>query len=303
MAKSQVNHSIATILHYCSNDYRFLHKSIEEIKHFSRVILIPVCDHFFNGKPENRELLERSFADFPECQFIEFKYDSKKLYHPYLSGQVDETQWSKFWHGTARYIGALFTPPDIEYTLFLDADEIIDGKRFKTWLDSEDYRNWNAIRMQGHAYLHRASLRTQASYSCSLLLRMPCKDLLASINHADRHGWFNALEGPKKEGVFDERGEPLIHHYTWVRTKEECLRKANTWAHRLEKDWKTPIERMFQDPTKDLMDLNAAFEEVPIFFDPMSVPLPQTSLKADSFSNVQKVDHAKVRRLEIERLL
>ena len=156
-----MKHSIATILHYCTNDYRFLRKGIEEARRFSQKIIIPVCDHFFDGTPENRNLLEIGYEEFPDCQFIEFKYDPVKIYHPYQSATIDTQHWSRFWHSAARYIGALFVPPEIEYVLFLDADEIVDGKRFAAWLDLQTYRQWTAMRLEAYVYIHRASLKTQ----------------------------------------------------------------------------------------------------------------------------------------------
>ena len=298
-----MKHSVATIIHYCTNDYRFLRKNVEEAKLFSDLILIPVCDHYFNGTPEDRELLERCYQEFPECQFIEFAYDAKQLYHPYISGQIDESDWGKFWHGTARYIGALFIPPEIEYVLFLDADEIINGKRFKNWLLKKEYRKWEAMRLQAHTYVQRASLKIRSSYPCALFAKHSSMDPLIFLNVHERYGVMQAFSGRKKEGIVDENGEPFLHHYTWVRTKDECVRKASSWGHRLDKDWTLPIERMFQDPTQELMDLNVEFEEAEVFFDPLEVLFPSLSAKLTYFENVQKVTRATIRKKEIEKLL
>ena len=43
---------IAAIINFCTNDYRFLARSIAETKSFSSQIIVPVCDHFFDGTPE-----------------------------------------------------------------------------------------------------------------------------------------------------------------------------------------------------------------------------------------------------------
>jgi hypothetical protein len=36
-----------------------------------------------------------------------------------------------------------------------------------------------------------------------------------------------------------------MHHYSWVRTKEEMLRKVKAWGHTNDKDWNTLIEEEF----------------------------------------------------------
>jgi len=38
--------------------------------------IVPVCDHFFDGSPENRPLLEKIYSAFPEILFIEYPFQS-----------------------------------------------------------------------------------------------------------------------------------------------------------------------------------------------------------------------------------
>jgi hypothetical protein len=43
-------------------------------------------------------------------------------------------------------------------------------------------------------------------------------------------------------------GQPMVHHYSWVRTKAEMLRKVRSWGHRDKKDWVTLVEEEFSRP-------------------------------------------------------
>ena len=300
-----MKHSIATIICYCTNDYRFLRRCVEEARRFSQKILIPVCDHFFNGAGENRQLLEKTYEEFSDCEFIEFAYDPHQLYHPYVSREVSSRDWSKLWHSTARYIGALFVPKELTHVLLLDTDEIIDGKRFLKWLDCEEYLQWNAIRLLATVYVHRATLKVSSPCHCSLFAKLPQDDFLDLLTSNERLGWFASLPEPKRTDLLDEKGEPFVHHYSWVRTKEECLDKASSWGHRLDRDWVTPIEKMFENPNKDLklMDFDHGFEEVVSFFDPLMVEIPTQKTKMSYFQNVRRVDRAAIGKKEIERLL
>jgi hypothetical protein len=140
--RMSMEHSIATVIHYCTNDFRFLRKIVDEANKFSKFIIIPVCDHFFNGVPENRALLNRTYQKFPECQFIEFEYHPKRIYNPFLIDcSSEEREWGFFWHSTSRYTGTLFMSEPVDYLLFLDSDEVIDGARFLKWLDQGKYRS------------------------------------------------------------------------------------------------------------------------------------------------------------------
>lgn len=300
-----MNHSIATVVHYCTNDYRFLGKIVEEARLFSQEILIPVCDHFFNGEPENQALLYETYRAFPDCRFIEFVYYPDRLYSPFLTKySAADREWGFFWHSTSRAIAALFMPPEIEYILFLDSDEVIDGKRFRRYLDTGQYVDFNAARLFCYTYVQRPTLRIQALFTSALFVRQAALDVSRIINVEDRYGIFHHLPSPKLDELFDREGIPFIHHYTWVRTLEECLRKSNTWGHRLDKDWKTEITALFRNPSEArLLTHEVSLHEVAPYFDPLSIQVPLGAVSPALFPHVCKVDLPMVRQKEIERLL
>ncbi|MCF7806575.1 MAG: hypothetical protein K9M07_02345 [Simkaniaceae bacterium] len=148
---------IGCIVNYCTNDFRYLKFCIEALQPLFSPILIPVCDHFFDGTPENRDLLNRSYREYPNVRFIEFAFNEK----PYGLPQTfeDPTKMIHFWHSTARYVGYHFLQSECEYVLFLDVDEIIDTSRFKLWLDAFDYRAYNAIRFDSFFYFMKPTKR------------------------------------------------------------------------------------------------------------------------------------------------
>ncbi len=283
--------TIASIIHFCTNDYRFLRKNVEEAKKISHKIVIPVCDHFFNGQPENRLLLDWIYREFSDCLFIEFAYDPIHLYSAFHSSYTSEhREWSRFWHSTSRLVGALFAPPDVDYLLFLDGDEILDGNRMKQWLDTKEYCLYTGVRFRCYFY-SRPDRRSREIFDSALLVRQKELDYSNMIDSEERAGWYRGLAEPKKKDQLDGKGEPFLHHYCWVRTKEECLKKSVTWGHRLDKNWGPPIERLFQekDPLEP-MDLPLSFYDVEPFFDPLQVALPEIESKSASFPpNVLKV--------------
>ena len=40
--------------------------------------------------------------------------------------------------------------------------------------------------------------------------------------------------------------EPMIHHYSWVRTYEEMLKKVKHWGNTKDKDWTTMVHKEFE---------------------------------------------------------
>jgi hypothetical protein len=294
---------IATVIHYCTNEYRFLKRVVEEVRYFSDHVVLIACDHFFNGQQENRDLLHRSYQECSDCLCLEFAYMTDRLYHPALVGySSDDPEWGLCWHSTSRYVAALFLPPGVEYVLFLDSDEVIDGKRFAQWLTNRTFSTHAAFRLGCFFYVHRATLRATQVFTSGLWVRVRDLDYSWIINPSDRAGLFDRLPSPKKLLV-DEEGEPFIHHYSWVRPKEECHQKAVTWGHRLDRHWTPLIDQMFEQPSQpDLLHLGMTFEELPFcYFDPLTIPNP-TPISYSCPSHVQKIDASKARRRELELL-
>ncbi len=293
--------SVATIISYCTNDYRFLAKCIEEARIFSKQILIPVCDHFFDGTPENRSLLNHTYAEHPDCQFIEFAYRPNQIYSQYHSLEPDDPDGSIYWAASARYIGFHYVDPDIETILFLDSDEIAEGGRFLAWLESGEHLSYEALRLGAYYYALRATLQAKNVVNLPLLVRKGTFAPLTLFNEIERIGAYMSHPGPKREEVLGLDGLPLFHHYSWVRTKEECLWKARTWSHLHDEDWPLLIEEAFSGATGRLFGSTHAFREIKqAYFDPLAVPFPEGPAPQ---ADVLRITHRDLIRKEIEYAL
>lgn len=290
---------IGTIISYCTNDFRFIGKCIEEARHFSSQIVIPVCDHFFDGKPENRALLQHTYAQFPDCLFVEFAYLPDRLYSPYHSLQADDSDWAIFWAATARYIG--FHYLDAEYLLFLDADEIIEGEKMAHWLNTEEYLAYDAVRMAAYLYALKPTYRAKKVANISLFVKKSTLMPLTLLNPLERMGAFFSHPGPKREKVVGSDGLPFLHHYSWVRTRPECTQKTQTWGHRHDADWPTLIEEAFGGEARQPFDTSLDFGETgkAPYFDPLTVSPPKQEAPLAQ-GNVIKINPSDLARKEIE---
>jgi hypothetical protein len=265
---------IAAVISFCTNDYRFLHPCIQGIKPCVSQIIVPVSDHFYDGTKENLALLSRAYNQHPECEFVQFSYDPKTPYG-YTTKRQGDLDWPRYWHSTARMIGYHFLRKDIDYALFIDVDEIYDGKAFKQFLQEFDYSSFDALRFRCYSYFREAHFRAKESCVSGLMVRKEAlnQELLLDID--ERMGTFKAIQG--KKIIVDD--PVMIHHYSWVRTKEEMLRKVSCWAHFWEKDWKSLIEKEFSGPFQG-KDFTTDMEYIQV--DPLvnlfeERPLPQHS--------------------------
>lgn len=227
---------LATIINFSSNEALFLKACLEEALLFSDQIIIPLCDHFFDGTPENRELLEAIYAAHPEVQFIEYAWCKENFYggHP-----------TNYWHNLSRLIGWAFLLPEIDYVLFLDVDEIVEGRRFAHWLKHFPLTNYAALRMACYWYFREAKYQALQWEDTPLLISKTALHYDAIMHPYERAGTLHLARGEKLRHVTSEEGLPMIHHYSWVRSKEALLRKVSCWGHREERDWRSLVEAEF----------------------------------------------------------
>lgn len=294
---------VATIISYCTHDYRFLGKCIEEAQKFSEQVVIPVCDHFYDGTPENRFLLERTYANHPDCEFIEFTYDPERLYSPYLSYTNRDPEWPHLWHATARYIGFLYLNESIDYVLFLDCDEIMEGKRFANWLQNEEsWKNFNAMRLGCYYYVLRPTWRAEIPQALSLFAKRDAFHSVHFIHPSERYALFQALNGPKLKLVYDQT--PFVHHYSWVRTQEENLHKGKTWGHQKDCDWNAIIRSSFAGKKiQEFFGGDFEFEEIQNpYFDPLAISVPEGKASGIKESHVRYVNHRLIQQKEFDAI-
>lgn len=278
---------IATILHYCTNDYRFLDKAIEECSHFSSQIIIPFADHFFDNKPENRFLLELSMKRHPHCTFIQYPFDVKRLYTPFTQAEPFEQDWLCYWHATSRYIGNFFVGKEIDWILFIDADEVVEGKRFKSWTEQSLTGDEKAFWFNAYMYGIQADQQKKDRQLTGLLLKKNALRPQEHLTDQERYGMFQSIVGAKIMGVDGLDGNPMIHHYSWVRSKQECLTKATTWAKKNQTNW---IDWLKQS--------HEPFDIVPAYFNPLTVDIPVGNALFQTQPNELLVTRRQIMELE-----
>ncbi|MCC6127866.1 MAG: hypothetical protein IT584_01525 [Chlamydiae bacterium] len=215
-----------------------------ESRHFARQILISVCDHFFDGTPENLELLDQIYRSFPDCTFIQYPFAPQKI----PKRLFKDISIEHFWHSLSRLVAAQSLESSIETVLFLDADEVPDGKRFQGWLADSDYRKHIALRLANYWYFREPRYQATSWENSVLLVQRRALENSLLLQDRERDAIYDELPGPKRSHVTDANGEPMFHHFSWVRTKEEMLKKITSWGHRADKDWASLVEKEFLGP-------------------------------------------------------
>lgn len=228
---------ITTIVTACSLDARFLAPCIDNARLVSERIILVVCDRLFNGQPEPEPFMRSLRSTFNMIAEIKT--------FPQVPGR--DAKWH---HNMGRWIG--ISQAKTDWLLLLDADEVVEGpKLFDRLLTGPG--PYSSISFACYWYFRNSSYRAKTLERAGLFCKRDLWNEGNAFTGKERY-W---MEGAPwhGHGVFDFDGKPLLHHYSWVHTKEEMLRKVAGWAHSGDQDWPGMIEKEFRrekfDPEKD----------------------------------------------------
>lgn len=225
---------ISTILQYSTLDYRFLNANLSRLSRFSNEIIITTCSHFFNGEKENQELLAKTAEtakQYPNTRVELFEWEGQKN-NP------------NYYHNLSRKIGTELSTN--RWLLFLDGDEIVDDN-FWNWFYSVQHLD-QTFWLTCYWYFREPIYRATKTESAGLVIQKKyCKWNLDTIQ--ERQQFFNLPNF--KNGDIELIGHenlPVMHHFSWVRTKDEMLRKVKNWGHKNDKNWIKLVEEEYSRP-------------------------------------------------------
>jgi len=226
---------IATIINFCTIDSRFISACVANVRGFSEQIVIVAASHFFDGTPENGTALEQVARDVrdDQTQFLILDYDhATTLSHG-----------SRYWHNFARWSGLQQLNDGIDHVLFLDADEIIEGERFSEWLATGQHFAFDAIALAANWYFRDPSYRATSIEEAGLLVKRSIISEELIFDDMERWSFLRLPHCARFQKGIDDL--TMLHHYSWVRTKDEMLRKVSAWGHNRDKDWAALVQQEF----------------------------------------------------------
>jgi hypothetical protein len=223
--------NIEAVVLYTTNDYRFFKVAIENLLACGIKTHVVTYSHMWNGTDENEELLNHSrnlFKDNPN-------------YFQYLINW-EPGHKSFYWEAVGRHLGTQEVSDECDYILYIDIDEIVDVEKCKKFIASKKYANYDCAWLYNYWYFREPIYRANALESTALM----CSSKLAKnvpfiIESRNAYSNFTNTTILGKE-------DPFVHHYSWVRTKEEMLKKVRNWGHNTERNWEAMVEQEFTHP-------------------------------------------------------
>lgn len=220
---------IATIINYCSNEQRFINQCLNASKKISDFVLVPVSDHLYDGTPEKLEIINEHKTQHPDVDF---------LVYPWHNGKP-----SRYWHNYSRLIAAQQISSRCDWILFLDADEILDCNLFSKFiLQLKTKPHINSYKLANYWYFREPIYRAKQIEDSAVIVRSEYSTNINLEDYGREREQFEFYNTPRKVMI---ENQPMIHHFSWVRNKQEMLQKVKTWGHNNDKNWQILVEEEF----------------------------------------------------------
>ena len=235
---------LGIVINYCSNERSFLLPLIQECMKITKHIAISYGDKLYDNTPEDSDvLLEYCKFKYPNIKFLQYNVDITKPPSE-LKGVIKRP--TAYWCNLARWIGIAALRNEVDWFLFLDADEIPDGERMYSWFrDTTLDKDYN-YKLANYWYF-KLPIHQATTHEDSILLVHKDQLTESSVFHDDERDGILKVSGlPQKRMVMGLDGKPMIHHYSWVRTKNGIATKLRTWAHRDDIFKNVDIEQIVQ---------------------------------------------------------
>jgi hypothetical protein len=225
---------IEAVVLYSSNDNRFAKICIQSLVDARIKTHVITYSHMWNGTLEDIEVLDNSLSSF----------NDNPLFCRYIVDWVEgQSPW--YWEGLGRYLGTQEVSNSSEYILYIDIDEIIDSEKFKIWYQDQNFKQYDALKLSTYWYWREPIYQAHQLEDSIVILKTPLAKQL-SFTPGGREIYFNSTLN-RIEQV--NKIDPMIHHYSWVRTKEEMLNKVSNWGHSSDRgNWIELVEEEFSRP-------------------------------------------------------
>lgn len=225
---------IEAVVLYSSNDSRFAAPCLRSLIQLGIKAHVITYSHMWNGTPEDAKVLSNSLSEF---------VDNPLILQYVIDWEHGQSPW--YWEGLGRHLGTSEVSDSSEYIMYIDIDEIIDPKKFSTWIESKTYKEYDCLRLSNYWYWREPIYQAlQLEDSVVMIKTEKAKQL--PFQAGGRNVYFDRCQNSIRD-VGSE--DPMVHHYSWVRTKEEMLNKVSNWGHAGDREnWKALVEEEYSRP-------------------------------------------------------
>ena len=243
---------ISIVINFCTNEHYFLDACIQQCSIFSDDIVVSYGTRLYDGTPENFALINESKKKHKGVNFVEYEVDP----HTDLNQQLGvDRRPHAYWHNLARWQG-FRELRNKAWMLFIDVDEIPDGKNFLDWLNKTHLDQNTTYKIANYWYYKYVNFQSIFWEDSAILI--DAANFTVDNFFGDRERDYTLASANSQKicrFTTDDKGLPLIHHYSWVRTKDQLSFKLKNWGHKDEFNISDElIEQIFLIPELNIIE-------------------------------------------------
>jgi glycosyltransferase involved in cell wall biosynthesis len=222
--------TITTIINYCTTEYRFIKKSIDSVRPFSDRIIVTFAYNFYDGSEENLDILKKTFEENPGVMFLNIEY---------VPNRFSNAEWCSY----SRKLAIEKSNIESDYILFMDADEVVEPNLFVQFITDKYFSYGCDFKLLSYWYFREPTYRAK-SHEDSVILMFRKTLQIENVMYQDRTSLFDNSSNTKFRSM-TYKNQIMVHHFSWVRTKEEMIKKVTSWGHKHDRNWIDLVEHEF----------------------------------------------------------
>jgi len=220
--------NISVVINYCSLEREFLSICIRECLQFSDDIVVSYGSHFYDGTIEDHDHINQEILNNQNIRFVKYEVDATI---DLTKQRGVKTRPHAYWHNLARWSG-LKSIKRNGWILFLDVDEIPDGKRVKDWIDNSLLDDDATYSLVNYWYFKSPNYRATEWEDSAKVANIKNINEQTIFSDYERDHLQNTAGIKTAKNVLGIDALPLIHHYSWVRSQSVLLKKISSWGHK-----------------------------------------------------------------------
>lgn len=236
---------LTIFINYCSNEQAFIRPLLGQALKITNSVIVSIGSHKYRTyEPEDSNHISTLAAEFSGVEFV--IYD--------VSPELEKANPLKhrpaaYWHNVGRmaawrkYQSAARQMAD--WILFIDADEVPEATVFVDWFRVQILYEDVAYRFANYWYFREPTLQA------TTLEHSPIMVHSSRFHGAGENALMRDME---RHGITENMPEvvitaPMFHHFSWVRTEADMIRKVTSWGHCADRaDWVAKVREEFSRP-------------------------------------------------------
>lgn len=224
----------------------FAEDAIREAARVSGAVVVAYASHLADGTAEDLSYVDALRARLEAS-------DDAKARIIWVPVRWDVGASSRFWVRYLRWAALPRLPDAVRAVLWLDGDEVVDAPRFRAWWAARGAaavlgRGGAPLKLANFVYFREARFQAVQLEDSAVICARAGLTVAQFFDNPDAEREMFAAGARRLVPGLD--GAPLVHHYSWVRSKPLMLQKVRAWTHNADagRDWVAAVEAEFAHP-------------------------------------------------------